>query len=188
MTKCSSWYTKGIFVKLVMSFIKAAEVVKALRWAEFRSVLEVARCIQRALLDFTEKSYFWASSVKKLKKKNNLFSAVLRTRQESIQLSLHMLIPKQWYPQQTQKYLFSNLKSTTHGTHSANGLRDFQEHQCLCLLNILGLLCAPSPRFRKTSFRNDAPFYPFAQKRWWIQAKWMPFWINIQNDDTSYQK
>lgn len=110
MTKCSSWYMKGIFVKLVMSFFKASEVVKALRWAEFRSVLEVTRWIERALLDFTEKSYSWASSVKKLKKRNNLFSPVLRTRQDSIQLSLHMLIPKQWYPQQTQKYLLSNFE------------------------------------------------------------------------------
>lgn len=47
MTKYLSWYTKGIFLELVIPFFKAAEVAKALRRAEFRSVLEITRCIIR---------------------------------------------------------------------------------------------------------------------------------------------
>lgn len=51
MTKCLSWYMKGIFVERVMSFFRAAEVVKAIRWAEFRSAPESTRSIRRGFVD-----------------------------------------------------------------------------------------------------------------------------------------
>lgn len=63
MTKHLSWYMKSTVEELVMSFFKAAEVVKALQCAEFGSVLEMTRWIRRGFVDLnasllTEKSYF----------------------------------------------------------------------------------------------------------------------------------
>ncbi len=54
---------KGILLELVMSFFKAAEAVKALRWPEFRSALEITGCIKIGFVDqnTTATLAFWAS-------------------------------------------------------------------------------------------------------------------------------